>query len=700
MKRKLFACLATSLFAASAFAQQSVLVGPGVNNGDLEAADQAPWGPDGGSISTERNLTDGGSQSLEIDLTANNGAGQWKGIGNAVVDVDPERPISFGLWMFIPTATQFGDTTNIFMDLETTSDEFANVQNGWANNIRRNNSDLRNEARDQWIVFEIADAALPEGTTQARTRGANINTTAEVNGKEAFNPAPPEPVEGEEPPEPDLTNTATPADWMAAGWDGSLFIDDIFIIQNPAPEEGVAIGGSFRNGDMEANALTPFKGNEYGSINTEFNNTTGGSQSFAIDIGFVSANQWKGLTNGNDVVAPAQPGQIVTAEAFVYVPTSTVFGSPEQGVARFTLNINDAAPMGNGEFGFKTQDLTTLERDTWHRVDVEAVVPEGTTSVNTNKWFITTVADPDVQGYSGVVLIDDVQLRVSNPPGDQTLIGGDINNGNLEAATLAPFSPGAISTEFNNTAGGSQSLELNLQSQSDFRRWKGLNSGVNSPIVSGTEVYSVSAFVYVPGDAQLGNDANEEAGTPNFTTSIALGLRAFALTGGQTEIPGGLFQDLKAVDRDSWVFVEAVDQVAPATNDNGAIVRVDTSGWNFARTDEPNGVDAASATSADWAAVGYSGNFYIDDVTWEVTRPAPPREGIFITDITYEEGVGVTITFDSTFESVALFANRGGDVGDLDAYDELVNDDFATSPVTDANADPNVKTFYIVREFE
>lgn len=687
MKKTLSVLFATALCTVTAMAQTAI-IGPGLNNGDLEATDStAPFVPPGGSISTDFNHTPDGAQSLAIDLTANNLEGQWKGFADAgngmgvIADVSEGEIVSTGAWVYVPAATTFGadeataqaGTNNVIIALEGFNDVSpANTNNLWGGNLTGafTAQSLTGIARDSWVLVSLPSVTVPENVTQVRTRPFNLNTARLVNGKDGFG---------------DGENAATPADWMANGYSGFVYIDDVFLTVSPAPPEppvGVGINSEINNGDLENATLTPFGGG-YASSSEEFNHTPGGSRSLEIDLTDASTgNQWKGLVASEVTIddSAVKEGNILTQSLWVYVPSDTVFGDPSPNASNsIILNAftGDAAETFTGAFS-----LTTVERDTWVKVSRDVTIPAGVTSYTTNKWFLGTNSDPVAAGYMGSIFIDDVTFAAAPPPREVTIIGGGINNGDMEAASLSPF-VGMISTEQNNTPDGSQSLEFDLQQPTDFGQWKGLLTEQTSPVLQQNETFDLAAWVYVPTSAGLGNEGN--------TTAISINIRAIPEGGGAfVSLPNTIFQDLKLIDRDTWVKVEATDLVLP---EGGPFESVNTGGWNITRINEVNGTPAPDSVASDWAAEGYSGTVFIDDVSFIQRRPAPPREGIFITDITFENNE-VVITFESTVENLLMYRSTTGlEEDDFEEYSEGL----ITSPyVDDDPADGNA--FYQIRD--
>ena len=706
MKSKLLAIAATALFAGPLMAQETVVISGTMNNGNLENTDStAPFLPPGGSISTEQNNTPGGSQSLEIDLTANNAEGQWKGWadngdGQGVVAEVPAggAGVRSSVFIYVPMGTSFGTgseggngNTNFIITGIEAFDPNITEGNPWGGGGFFSRFDLTAITPGVWTEFVSVGNVAPE-RTMIRTRGWNINTRNIVNGKEAFD-------NGGDP-----DNKATPADWNIAGYAGSIFLDDISLSFTDPPPPGVAILGDVNNGNIEAESLGNFgqAPQGYQSISTEFNNTDGGSQSLEIDLTVSNGNQWKGVTAGSDVSLNVSAGDFITAGAFVYIPEDTVFGTNDAGeentgLARFILNVING---DNVEFLTGALELNNIPRGQWTEIRTEGFT-EIDTVITTNKWFLASGGaggvEPTSQGYSGSVFFDDFQLTAGPPPASRVIIGGDVRNGNLEdTESTAPFTAGVIS-DFTRPAGGDQSLEVSLTQTTDFMQWKGLVTPIIFPVLDPNETVTVSAWIYVPGDAELGAEAEGE--NPALTSSLSFGLRGLAATGNAFTGLGGPFVDLKAVERDSWIQIQTEAPIdIPATfvsgEENVDLARISLEGWNLARTPlvgANRDIMSESATPADFMAAGYNGSIFIDDV--EVTIARPDFTGVRIDSIERTEA-GTSLAFTSTVGDVDVYVSTTG----LEpANFSLLEFDVEESPFVDDETEGD-RVFYIFTE--
>ncbi|MEM9236392.1 MAG: hypothetical protein AAGB14_06390 [Verrucomicrobiota bacterium] len=706
MKRQLMWLAASIVFAAPALSQTTIIDGS-MNNGDLEnPGDSTPFTPSGGSISTTVNHTSGGTQSLEIDLTANNARGQWKGIaanesfwgpgvapGGLEAASTPGDFAKASAWIYIPSATTFGTAISGNPRLESNIEGFNTGSSTWGG-LNYTFTTLTTLPRDEWVFILLNNVEIPADTTMIRTRPWNITSHDTVNGKDAFD------WQDDQRTVPTV-DPATPADWQTDGWDGVIYLDDIKLELLPPPPAGVGIEGIVNNGDMEAEVLAPFGTNENSaSISTTFNNTPGGAQSMCVDlsIGTASTGRWKGLLNSSPVSISATAGDRIIAEAWVYIPSDVQRGTNDDDRLQFNLPIrSDNGGAGNGNIGATFNNLANAPRDTWLKYSTEAIAFDDVnpiTSVSSSAFNIETQNDPGTLGYSGFVYFDDVVFKnIGPPPAVETLVGGEINNGDMEAVALAPFNPsfssGSISTTINHTPEGSQSMCIDLSvGDSTTGRWKSFfNPGLTFPVEVGDQL-SASLWVYVPSSAKLGpGDIDPNDPADDSPTSVVIEMRSNNGGAGNGQIGPSVSLDLTNVTRDTWTQLTgnwtAVDDVNPISS-------INTNAFYLASAQ-----DLTEPVQANALLPGYEGFVYIDDVELIQTRPQGPD--IQVTSVSYEDGVGVTIEYISQVGPVDVYLNDTGtnvDGGDF----FLISSGETGGTYVDAGADASAvpKSFYVL----
>ena len=695
MKPKFTALLASAILALPLSAQ-TVVIGPGVNNGDLETAgDTTPFLPDGGTDSTDFNHTSGGSRSLKIDLTANNANGQWKGIasdtptpgtapGGIEADVNEGENVIASVWVYIPSSTTFGTAINgqnrIIGQIEGYNS--STMTWGGLNFTSFNVTGGGAPARDQWVKLQLNDVTIPENVTKIRTRAWNLTTAASF----------PDPADSENPYDAfDWTDgertvasdkPATPAIWSDNGYSGSIYLDDFALTINPPIPDGVGILGPIRNGDLEAAELTPFGAQPYQSISDTdeggFNHTPDGSQSLGIDLSFVGGNQWKGLSAGSHVSLPVSPGETITESVWVYVPTGTVWPTP---VCNFHFKVHTNTTQEVGPI----TNLKTMVQGQWNQITNTYVVSDGETVTDTSKWYIQIGASAeDASEFAGIkVYFDDFEMTsmvAPPPPPLEVVVGPGINNGDMEAATLAPFNAvgGTKSTDQNHTPAGANALSIDLTANNSNGQWKGIvPGGFTANLAGDNDTVNMTAWVYIPGSTTFGPTAN-----------LNFELRTN---------PGNVFNagaptlNLTTAARDTWIQVESLGIPVAA----GA-TQISLGNWNLetvTMVGAGGDIPANAATPADWQAAGYDGVIFIDDVQIELNHPQGPD--IQVTSVSYEDGVGTTIEFISQVGNVDVWKNSNGD---LDPENYVEWDVDQTSPYLDVDGDASVdpKAFYIL----
>jgi len=207
------------------------------NNGTMEATTMDPWGGSGVSLSTDQNHTEGGSQSLEIDLTANNSGGSVdlsakrfldRALLSSVAGTADTDTIDLSAWVFVPSSTTFGAGDGI-LSLEISDHTLTPFHF-----LELDLADDGDAPRDQWVLLEDTGIPIPEGTEAESL----IFTSFQVYTTDLIiiNEGTPEEEELDA-DDPRLT----PEDWVANGYTGSVFIDDISVSVTRAPVTEIQI---------------------------------------------------------------------------------------------------------------------------------------------------------------------------------------------------------------------------------------------------------------------------------------------------------------------------------------------------------------------------------------------------------------------------------------------------------------------------
>ncbi|MEM9236391.1 MAG: hypothetical protein AAGB14_06385, partial [Verrucomicrobiota bacterium] len=397
-----------------------------------------------------------------------------------------------------------------------------------------------------------------------------------------------------------------------------------------------------------------------------------------------------------DVSVDCTAGDRIYTAAWVYIPTATEIGTGNASSLQLNFEMrSDNGGGGNGSIGALFSNIKGLARDQWHLVEHTAVASDDVnpiTQVNTSGHYVSVTNDPMSLGYTGVIYLDDVVLKnLGPPPVTEVLIGGEINNGDVEAATLAPldpsFSSGSISTTINHTPDGTQSMCIDLSVGSETTgRWKSFyNPGLNFPVEVGDQL-SASLWVYVPSSAKLGpNDVDPNDPADDSETSVIIEMRSDNGGAGNGQVGPSVALDLTTVTRDTWTQLTgnwtAVDDVNPITS-------INTNAWYLASAQNPGG-------NNNEILPGYEGFIYVDDLELIQTRPQGPD--IQVTSVSYEDGVGVTIEYVSQVGPVDVYLNdTGTNVNGGDFF--LISSGETGGTFVDAGADASAvsKSFYVL----
>ncbi|MFC7338581.1 hypothetical protein ACFQY0_15405 [Haloferula chungangensis] len=682
MKMKLMTLLASLTLVLPAMAQTTV-IGGDINNGNLETPlDSAPFLPPGGLLTNEQDHTTGSGMSLKIDLTANNGAGQWKGwadngANGIEADVVPGQTVSAGFWVYVPSETTFGegkgDGSTVGPNKIVQYIELYNPTTDTWTGLNFSNLNLDTlTTRDAWVKYTMPPVTVESQYTKIRTRAWNLTTNSHVNGKEAFTPG------------GDPENKAEPSDWEAAGYSGAIYLDDISLVVSDPPPPGIGIEGNVRNGNIEALELTPFGARPYQSASTEFNHTPGGSKSLAIHLGGEGGNQqWKGITAGSNVTLLVNQGEVIEQSVWVYVPSGTVWPTDPTCQLLFRVNSNTSSEAT----GINT-NLKTLPQGEWNLVTFDRPVEAGETQVTTSKWYITVGGSGgvDVEQFNGInIYLDDFTLtsKVQPPPPPlEIVVGPGINNGDMEADTLSPFNTagGTRSTVQNHTPDGTSSLAIDLTANNSNGQWKGIiPGGINARLASDLDTVNMTAWVYIPASTSFGP-----------TASLNLELRT---NPGSLYTAGAPTFNLTTAVRDTWIKVEALG--LPVAE--GA-TQISLGNWNLATVAMvgANGdIPATSATPADWQAAGYSGSIFIDDVQVELIHPQGPD--IVVNSIAYDDSTGdVTIEYSSKVGPIDVWKNIQGDLNpaNFEVWDQDIDGGIYVDTYVDIPGEP--RAFYVL----
>ncbi|MGJ8724200.1 MAG: hypothetical protein ACSHYB_06565 [Roseibacillus sp.] len=657
MKSEFITLLGSVALALPAFGL-TTHIGGTILNGDLEAATLGDFaGNHGGTISTVQNHTTGGAQSVAVDLTANNGEGQWKALcdtnntGQSQIDIaitDDTEVISHSVWVYIPAATTFGGNTALNIGIEASSNgtagPYPNVPSSGSN------LELSTAVRNTWIKVERTDIPIPAGTTNIRTRSYNIATVQTLAGG-TINASNTDSFGGTGLP------MAVPGDWIADGWSGVVYLDDFELTTDtapPPPDPNILICEDVNNGDFEAASLTPWNPRQStGFIETTVVHT--GLQSMKIDLQPANGNQWKslGLTGANQINGPAVAGDRIEGSAWIYIPAATQFGPSGSEVAKLNFEIrsdrNMPATAGNGNIfdGSLTADLTTYARDTWVKHEFQIVATDGDqaiTTINTSGWNLETVAAPATD-YVGEIYIDDVTLKNIGPAPEGVLVDDSTLNGDMEGFGLSPWTfsgAASTSTDQNHTVGGSQSLSVDLTANNGNAQWKGIKSGTTAQdiIALGHDRADISAWVYIPAATTFGDTAR-------------INLVAWDGSGFGN---GSANLDLTTAPRDQWVEISSTEIDISGFTTNFAI-----NNWNLqtvtmvgAAADVP--ADDPTTTPQDWIDAGYEGVIYFDDVFVRTYSTTPGVGPISINSCSYDptggtSGTGaMTINYNTSFD--------------------------------------------------
>ena len=693
----------------------TTLIGQGVNNGDLETGELAPFNEQGFSVveTADEGIPAspiGGDNVLAVDLTANNGAGQWKGVidtggenGNGLeFEVTPGDRVGGSVYLYVPDQTMFGSrdvggASNSFVyNLEAFTEGRLNPNGSgdlqeWRgisfaftslDGAPGDDGTIQPTQRDMWRIFPFPVVTIPEDVTRVRTRAFAIVTDNMVGDPPVNAFGAREDEDGNA-----IEGVATAEDWMEEGYSGSFYIDGLTLENlGPAPE-GIIVKGRENNGNIDGPNIAPFGDGEITTFQPDFSRTDDGSGSLRIDLAAPQSNQWKGITTGaNTIRGGVTDGQEVELSLWVYIPSednnegraedAAVFG--DDPVASFNIGVRSNRNAGTagdlGVIGPNTSinliDVNAAPRDRWFQIVNRNVATAGSSGeiseVNSGSVFLQTVANPQDAGYTGAIFVDDVCFTVVDPPLENVVVGGSRNNGNLENATLAPFMQPATSLGVAGVDGapahredseGSQFLCVDLQGESSGNgRWKGISSGLTAPVARDGSTVEASFWVYIPQDVTLGGAVADDPSTEDVDEStdgnLQINLEFRQGSDPAVTLPGSIFANLVDSPRGEWFQISTQMPIEIPDGEQTVLLR----NWYVSTAEVQGSEDPENPgsflppTAQELADAGYSGKIYFDDFQVTVTAPPPPGPPfIRITDITYLPATG-----DQTSPSVQI----------------------------------------------